>query len=88
MPGEIPGSQKVPIGFGGSLASHGPTHRFPNHPTETLIKLDFAEDFLMGYRMDLTREIGSFEPVPSAPAANFRVITDVYVRDPGSLGPR
>ena len=49
---------------------------------------DFVEDFLMGYRMDLTREIGSFEPVSTAPAPNFSVITDVYVRDPGSLGPR
>ena len=50
---------------------------------------DFAEDFLMGYRMDLIRKVGSFEPVSiSAPAPNFSVITDVYVRDPGSLGPR
>ena len=32
---------------------------------------DFAEDFLMGYRMDLTREIGSFEPVSIRPRTKF-----------------
>ena len=51
--------------------SDGPNHRFSNHPTETLIMPDFAEDFLMGYRMDLTREIGSFEPVSIRPRTKF-----------------